>query len=40
VDASALDAATCEADRQLAVGREDGLRAVCEDLVRRTKVAA
>jgi carboxylate-amine ligase len=33
-----LDAHACEADRQLDVGRRDGLRAVCADLVRRTKV--
>jgi gamma-glutamyl:cysteine ligase YbdK (ATP-grasp superfamily) len=34
-----LDGSTCEADRQLEVGRENGLRAVCADLVKRTKVA-
>lgn len=33
-----LDTHACEADRQLAVGGEDGLHAVCADLVRRTKV--
>jgi carboxylate-amine ligase len=31
-----LDAQTCEADRQLEVGRADGLRAVCADLVERS----
>ena len=31
-----LDTATCEADRQLEVGRADGLRAVCADLVERS----
>ncbi len=33
-----LDGSTCEADRQLEVGRSDGLAAVCADLVERTKV--
>ena len=31
-----LDASTCEADRQLELGRADGLQAVCADLVRRS----
>jgi glutamate---cysteine ligase / carboxylate-amine ligase len=31
-----LDGAECEADAQLAVGRGDGLHAVCADLVRRS----
>jgi carboxylate-amine ligase len=31
-----LDGATCEADRQLEVGRGDGLDAVCADLVQRS----
>jgi glutamate---cysteine ligase / carboxylate-amine ligase len=31
-----LSGADCEADRQLEVGRADGLTAVCADLVRRT----
>jgi glutamate---cysteine ligase / carboxylate-amine ligase len=31
-----LDAATCEADRQLELGRADGLEAVCADLVVRS----
>jgi carboxylate-amine ligase len=35
-----VDASTCEADRQLEVGGRDGLRAVCADLVERTKVQA
>jgi glutamate---cysteine ligase / carboxylate-amine ligase len=35
---SSLDGATCEADRQLEVGRADGLRSVGADLVARTKV--
>jgi carboxylate-amine ligase len=34
-----LDDAICEADRQLEVGRRDGLRAVCADVVARTRVA-
>jgi carboxylate-amine ligase len=33
---TALDPATCEAERQVAVGRERGLDAVCADLVRRS----
>ncbi len=37
VDARGFDGETCEADRQLDVGRGDGLRAVCADLVDRTK---
>ena len=36
VDAQGLDGASCEADRQLEVGRADGLRAVCADLVERS----
>jgi carboxylate-amine ligase len=36
VDASGLDGRSCEADRQLEVGRADGLRAVCADLVERS----
>ena len=36
VDAPAFDGASCEADRQLEVGRADGLRAVCADLVARS----
>ena len=35
-----VDASTCEADRQLEVGAREGLRAVCADLVERTKVQA
>jgi carboxylate-amine ligase len=35
---SVLDGDSCEADRQLEVGRADGLRAVCTDLVERTRV--
>jgi gamma-glutamyl:cysteine ligase YbdK (ATP-grasp superfamily) len=35
-----LDPTTCEADRQLEVGRADGLRAVSADLAERTKVKA
>jgi len=31
-----LDGRSCEADRQLEVGRSDGVRAVCADLVRRS----
>jgi glutamate---cysteine ligase / carboxylate-amine ligase len=38
--ADGLDPARCEADRQLEVGGRDGLRAVCSDLVERTKVQA
>jgi glutamate---cysteine ligase / carboxylate-amine ligase len=33
-----LHASTCEADRQLEIGRANGLRAVCSDLVDRTRV--
>ncbi|MFL6038248.1 MAG: YbdK family carboxylate-amine ligase [Gaiellaceae bacterium] len=36
VDASGFDGRSCEADRQLEVGRMDGLRAVCADLVARS----
>jgi carboxylate-amine ligase len=36
VDAAGLDGETCEADRQLAVGRSGDLRDVCADLVERT----
>ncbi len=35
-----FDGLACEADRQLEVGRADGLRAVCADLVERSKVRA
>jgi carboxylate-amine ligase len=38
--ASAFDGSRCEADRQLEVGRGGDLRAVCADLVERTRVAA
>lgn len=38
VAARGFDGQTCEADRQLEVGRRDGLGAVCADLVARTKV--
>jgi carboxylate-amine ligase len=34
--ATELDGTDCEADRQLEVGRADGLRAVCADLVERS----
>jgi glutamate---cysteine ligase / carboxylate-amine ligase len=34
--ATELDGAGCEADRQLEVGRADGLQAVCADLIRRS----
>jgi glutamate---cysteine ligase / carboxylate-amine ligase len=37
--ATSLDGSSCEADRQLEIGRASGLRAVCADLVERTKVA-
>jgi carboxylate-amine ligase len=37
--ATSLDGSSCEADRQLEIGRASGLRAVCTDLVERTKVA-
>jgi carboxylate-amine ligase len=33
---AALDPSTCEADRQVEVGREQGLGALCADLVRRS----
>jgi carboxylate-amine ligase len=36
VDANGFDGLTCEADRQLDVGQDDGLRAVCADLVERS----
>jgi glutamate---cysteine ligase / carboxylate-amine ligase len=36
VRAAGFDGLTCEADRQLEVGRADGLRAVCADLVGRS----
>jgi carboxylate-amine ligase len=36
VDAAGFDGQSCEADRQLEVGRADGLRAVCADLVERS----
>jgi carboxylate-amine ligase len=36
VDFGGLDGESCEADRQLEVGRADGLRAVCADLVARS----
>jgi carboxylate-amine ligase len=35
-DLSALDPASCEGERQLAIGERDGLEAVCADLVERT----
>jgi carboxylate-amine ligase len=35
-----FDGTDCEADRQLEIGRADGLHAVCADLIERTKVAA
>jgi len=38
VAARGFDGMTCEADRQLDVGRADGLRAVCADLVERSNV--
>jgi carboxylate-amine ligase len=38
VPAHGFDGATCEADRQLEVGRAHGLAAVCADLVERTRV--
>ena len=40
VEARGFDGTTCEADRQLEVGRSDGLRAVCADLVERSNVSA
>jgi carboxylate-amine ligase len=36
VDAVGFDGQSCEADRQLEVGRASGLRAVCADLVERS----
>ena len=36
VDRAGFDGQSCEADRQLEVGRADGLRAVCADLVARS----
>ena len=36
VDAAGFDGQSCEADRQLEVGRASGLRAVCADLVARS----
>jgi glutamate---cysteine ligase / carboxylate-amine ligase len=36
VAADGFDGESCEADRQLEVGRADGLRAVCADLVERS----
>ena len=36
VDAAGFDGQSCEADRQLEVGRTNGLRAVCADLVARS----
>ena len=36
VDAHGFDGESCEADRQLEVGRADGLNAVCADLVTRS----
>jgi glutamate---cysteine ligase / carboxylate-amine ligase len=36
VPADGFDGRSCEADRQLDVGRADGLRAVCADLVERS----
>ena len=33
---AALDPSRCEADRQLEIGRRDGLRALCADLVKRS----
>jgi carboxylate-amine ligase len=36
VEAGGFDGRTCEADRQLEVGRAHGLRAVCADLVERS----
>jgi carboxylate-amine ligase len=35
-----LDGAECEADRQLEVGRADGLQELCADLVRRSVASA
>ena len=36
IAAAGFDGESCEADRQLEVGRADGLRAVCADLVERS----
>ena len=36
IDTAGFDGRACEADRQLEVGRADGLRAVCADLVERS----
>jgi glutamate---cysteine ligase / carboxylate-amine ligase len=36
VDGAAFDGDSCEADRQLEVGRAEGLRALCADLVERS----
>jgi carboxylate-amine ligase len=36
VDAPGFDGSSCEADRQLEIGRAHGLRAVCADLVERS----
>jgi carboxylate-amine ligase len=38
VDARGFDGSSCEADRQLEVGRSGDLEAVCADLVERTRV--
>jgi hypothetical protein len=38
VPAVSFDGRWCEADRQLEIGRANGLRAVCVDLVERAKV--
>ena len=40
VSVPSLDGTSCEADRQLEVGRANGLRAVSADVVERTKVTA
>jgi carboxylate-amine ligase len=40
VDAAGFDGQSCEADRQLEVGRAEGLHAVCADMVARSRVAA
>jgi carboxylate-amine ligase len=39
-EAAGLDVDACEAERQLAVGRERGLEAVCADLVERSVASA
>ena len=36
VDAAGFDGGSCEADRQLEIGRAEGLHAVCADLVERS----